>query len=176
MCGCEGASLGTFKQTNTVDEMAGNHGPIRARHDVRRGLFSLFSCRYHGLRMLQFGPLCLMMAGLSSCAVVPLPAGRSGEPQLSALQQFYAQAPRGGRIFVKDSPWGGRVTVVAHESYYAASGRTCRKLTIRQGGMRRPGLVCRLPDAGWEKVRALARDRRPVSSLHPAPLQRGEGQ
>lgn len=77
-------------------------------------------------------------------------------------------------MVLSDSPWGSEATVYAHAPYYAASGRTCRELTIELKGARRPGLVCQLPREGWESVRVLHYGGRPVfSSKVEQPIRRG---
>lgn len=103
-------------------------------------------------------PSLLILISLSACTTVPTQFGsHAAQLQLSqAFRHFLAHAPAGDSAFLPESPWGAQVTVYARQAYFAASGRTCRKLTIvHNAGMRRPGLVCRLPSGGWEEVRAL---------------------
>lgn len=120
----------------------------------------------------------LIVISLSACAVAPgsYPApGAPSQMQLpSAFRHFLTHAPAGTSAFLPESPWGTSVTVYAGQAYFAASGRRCRKLTIvHTAGMRRPGLVCRLPNGGWEEVRAF----RGVSStlLGPESVQINQG-
>lgn len=119
---------------------------------------------------LRFLLLCVALAGVSACSSLPLSEPRSALP--AAFQDFLADAAPGSRVVLAESPWGPEVTVYAHHAYYAASGRTCRRLTIMQSGMRRPALVCRLPGGGWERVRALIRGGRSLLSPNNVPPNR----
>lgn len=116
--------------------------------------------------------LCLLLIGLSACAVTPPRSNpvNPSEQWPKAFQHFLSNASVGSSTFLAHSPWGAQITVYAHETYHAASGRVCRKLTITDAGMRRAGLACRLPDGSWEQVRALTRDRHPAAPPKVMPL------
>src|SRR5699024_5461660 len=103
--------------------------------------------------------------GVSACSTLP-PSETTRSALPAAFQDFLANAPAGSRMVLADSPWGVEATVYVHAPYYAASGRTCRELTIELASTRRPGLVCRLPRGGWESVRVLSHSGRPVFSLN----------
>lgn len=145
---------------------------IHLRSRILRRSTVLLPCDCRRARGFQYILVCLAAIGLSACTVLPSQHGESLQSGVfpAAFQQFLVQTPAGSRAVLAHSPWGSGVTVIAHDAYFAASGHTCRKLTIVQAGMRRPGLVCRLPDGRWQKVRALARSERlPVVSNRPQP-------
>ncbi|EAR21668.1 DVU3141 family protein [Nitrococcus mobilis] len=124
------------------------------------------------IAVFQGSFLCVAFVGVSACVTLPPSAPRSALP--AAFETFLASAPAGGRVVLADSPWGPEATVYAHAPYYAASGRTCRELTIELTSTRRPGLVCQLPHGAWESVRVLSHSGRPVFSLNAEqPHRRG---
>lgn len=58
-------------------------------------------------------------------------ANLTGAASLSAdVSSFLDSSAPGSVIGVLNSPWGSDVEVVAHERYFAASGRICRELTV----------------------------------------------
>ncbi|MDN5850799.1 MAG: hypothetical protein L0H63_14375 [Nitrococcus sp.] len=118
----------------------------------------------------RFALLCMALVGISACSTLPPSDPRSALPP--ALQSFLTSAPAGSSMLLAASLWGPEASVYAHARYYAASGRTCRELTIEQAGMRRPGLVCRLPQGGWESVRVLDYGGRAVFSANVRQPQR----
>lgn len=104
--------------------------------------------------------LALMLAG---CAVPGLQSSGSrsvidsaqGQPLGDDLNGFLAQAPDGAILNLATSPWGNQVEVTAGDTYFAASGRECRKLRVdkaAQGETR--ALACKTPQ-GWESRRLI---------------------
>lgn len=129
--------------------------------------------RNHGLMNCRSIVVCLAVIGLSGCAVTPsFDDAEAARTLPGAFYEFLASAPAGASVFLTESPWGPRVTVIARRSYFAASGRTCRNLTIAQKGMRRSALACRLPDGTWEKVRTLIGGGELLSPAAGPPLER----
>ena len=52
------------------------------------------------------------------------------------------------------TPWGKDVLLQAGESYFSASGRNCRKLTVLDiGGNESLQLACEIRGGSWESVR-----------------------
>jgi hypothetical protein len=88
-----------------------------------------------------------------------------------AFQAMLNDAQPGSMARLEQSPWGRNVTVVLHEPYHAASGRTCRGITAKTEGMHRPGLVCQRREGSWEPVRLLHQGGRPA--LGELPFDRG---
>ncbi|WP_088743904.1 DVU3141 family protein [Cobetia sp. QF-1] len=74
----------------------------------------------------------------------------SGAAPLSAdISAFLDTASIGGVMPVVSSPWGSNVEVVAGERYFAASGMTCRHLTISNDrDLPSNELACRTSDTG----------------------------
>lgn len=77
--------------------------------------------------------------------------GRALDANLSG---FLAQSSPGAVITLAESPWGAGVTIIGGAPYHAASGRTCRRLTIE--GSRRgetyQAVACEALD-GWKSRR-----------------------
>ena len=70
----------------------------------------------------------------------------------SSLLAFLASASRDESGFVLDPNTGNRIRVVAGRAYYAASGRTCRKYQVQNGGAAAnlvSGVACKDPTSGW---------------------------
>jgi hypothetical protein len=98
------------------------------------------------------------MLVVSGCAALPeSPAGpRSSELALPpAIQLLLEQEHGDARSWAERSPWGDGVILELHPSYSAASGRTCRRVTIEPAGAGRSALVCREHDGQWVSVRVL---------------------
>ncbi|MCG5499542.1 DVU3141 family protein [Ectothiorhodospira lacustris] len=129
--------------------------------------------------------LFLCMATLTACNTLPTvptegawlsvngPDTPTGLP--SSLNSFLSEAPSGSSISLADSPWGGDVLIHADAAYFAASGRTCRSLSVHGDHGQRQALVCRKSEDGWEKVRVLthmgqARPASPSPSTQPGPV------
>jgi surface antigen len=117
--------------------------------------------------------LIVAFASLSGCAV--LSAGEeegAGAALPAAVQTFLEQAPAGGSAVFPHSPWGAAATVQVQAPYYAASGRTCRELTIESYGVRQPGLACRQAKGRWQQVRVLQHTGRPLLTQQSEQIQR----
>jgi hypothetical protein len=133
---------------------------LRRKASPRRGaLFLLLALAVSG---------CATVSDGGPAAVAERPAGlpESFQEHLDKLQ---STAP----IVLADSPWGTNVAVQVHAPYFAASGRTCRPLTIEPSGERRPGLVCRQQGSEWKRVRVLHHEGRPL--LQGTGASRGRG-
>lgn len=130
---------------------------------------------WKAVRYASFG---LIAASLSACASLPAannePVNAPRVALPAALQTFLEEAPAEGRAVFPHSPWGDSATILAHAPYDAASGRTCRELSIESGGVRQPGLACRLPNGSWQSVRVLHYIGRPLLTQQPGP-QPGQG-
>ena len=77
-------------------------------------------------------------------------ANLTGAASLPAnVSSFLDSAAPGSVIAVSTSPWGSDVEVVAHERYFAASGRSCRELTVsNQRDLPSKELACRTSNDG----------------------------
>ncbi|ANB02759.1 DVU3141 family protein [Ectothiorhodospira sp. BSL-9] len=95
---------------------------------------------------------------------------RSGEPTLpERLDTFLNEQPAGATVMLEHSPWGRDVHVMAHAPYHAASGRTCRSLSVETRRGTEPALVCQAGNGHWEEVRVLSHMGRAMP-LQPAAL------
>lgn len=90
-------------------------------------------------------------------------AESSAEESVS-LRQLLHHEPANTLITLSNSPWGANVQVLLHETYAAASGRNCRRLTVEPEGQAYPALVCQHPQKNqeWVPVRLLQIGGRPV--------------
>ncbi|MCK8066943.1 DVU3141 family protein [Cobetia sp. 1CM21F] len=77
-------------------------------------------------------------------------ANLTGAAALPAdVSSFLDSGAPGSVIAVPTSPWGSNVEVVAHERYFAASGRICRELTVsNQRDLPSKELACRTSNDG----------------------------
>mgnify|MGYP003761193165 CR=1 FL=1 len=134
------------------------------------------------LRPLACALLAAAAVTLSACATLPEAHMASSGREAAAtgldpaLQQFLSDAPAASVLALADSPWGANVIISVQEPYYAASGRICRALTVESGAGSWPGLVCRLPDGGWQAVRVLHYQGRPLLSSAPERAESGVAQ
>ncbi|WP_232818187.1 DVU3141 family protein [Zobellella maritima] len=72
----------------------------------------------------------------------------------SDLNNYLSSAVTGGVASLKHSPWGSNVQVRAGAPYFAASGRTCRKLDVTlPSGDTQQHIVCRTGQNTWTPVR-----------------------
>lgn len=106
--------------------------------------------------------------GLAACATQP--AGQHQQRASAAAlplayQEFLASALPGEIQRFDSGPWGMDIVLKAQESYFAASGRTCRALTIERAEVMFPGLTCRQEAGSWEPVRVLHMQGRPVLAV-----------
>lgn len=113
--------------------------------------------------------LALVAVALSACTTLPdaSSVAESEAPAMrldSALQQFLSDAPAESTLALADSPWGANVVISVQAPYAAASGRTCRALTVESGADSRPGLACRSASGDWQPVRLLHYQGRPLLS------------
>ena len=80
------------------------------------------------------------------------------EPAISEqLAGFLADATRGEQAGFGVTPWGNDTVLRAGERYYAASGRICRALQVRDesDSALQAALACRT-QTGWERVDSLS--------------------
>lgn len=106
-------------------------------------------------------PMVVLLAG---CAQSPFSSqygdhgyvlsGDTAKPiQNATLNGFLEKTPGNSVVTAASSPWGNDVEVTAESSYFAASGRECRKLRIVTVSQNiRQALVCRT-DSGWAEQR-----------------------
>lgn len=114
--------------------------------------------------------LVIVSALVSGCGAWPVvsennPRDAAQEHFPGAFQSMLSRAPPGSSTHLEQSPWGSDVRVMMHEPYHAASGRTCRDVTVSSDGMRRPALVCERRDGTWEPVRLLHANGRPAFGM-----------
>ena len=79
--------------------------------------------------------------------------------EISPLVAFLADARTGDSAFVTDPGTGRRLNVTAQTTYFAASGRTCRRydLANAQSGAHLPsGLACKNSDGEWALQKLIA--------------------
>lgn len=86
--------------------------------------------------------------------------GDQGTPVGVSLSSFLNDANRGEAVRLAQSPWGPGVSVYPGQAYFAASGRTCRELTIQGNGAERTALACKMLDGQWVT-------RRQITSVQP---------
>lgn len=53
------------------------------------------------------------------------------------------------------SPWGGNVELTVQPSYYAASGRWCRKMEVTSDVEKQSLVACRDDESGWQFLRSI---------------------
>lgn len=111
----------------------------------------------------------LLVATLNGCTMFPLQQrseSRDLPPSSSVLPETFqtvlSREPGGTSVWLAESPWGMGVTLVLHDTYWAASGRFCRKLTVQTEGPPRLALACQGDDGIWERVRLLQEGGWPV--------------
>lgn len=77
-------------------------------------------------------------------------------PLSNELSAFFETAAAGASTQATVSPWGEQVQITTAEIYDAASGRSCRRITVRSPmDVPQQGLVCRSQPQQWVKVRML---------------------
>ncbi|MFC0268190.1 DVU3141 family protein [Kushneria aurantia] len=105
-----------------------------------------------------------LLAGCASSSRMQLDstvAAMDGTPVGPEISAFLSTATSGSIAQFAQSPWGANVSVIVHERYFAASGRTCAQLSVggaaaAQGG-EQPALACRVGDAQWQAQRLVTR-------------------
>ncbi|GAA3528285.1 hypothetical protein GCM10022394_04300 [Zobellella aerophila] len=76
----------------------------------------------------------------------------------SELNNYLASAVTGSVVTLKHSPWGSNVQIQASTPYFAASGRTCRKLDVTlPSGDTQQHIVCQTGQNTWAPVRPVTR-------------------
>ncbi|PXY00355.1 DVU3141 family protein [Halomonas sp. LBP4] len=102
-----------------------------------------------------------LVAVLGGCALQPAPqskdagsvvaGGERGKRLGANLSGFLGQSSGGAAIQLAESPWGRDVEVVADTSYFAASGRPCRELTVRHAGRQaeQGAIACETATGAW---------------------------
>lgn len=118
----------------------------------------------------------LVSAALGGCALQPqgtasgsvMAGSAQGKPLEGEVSDFLSRANSGEIIQLNQSPWGGDVEVETGSPYYAASGRVCRMLAIRQGGLatERREIACETASGGWVT-------RRQVTASHTSASRGG---
>lgn len=109
---------------------------------------------------------------LAGCAQWPIPTSdQAGEAVGRSVEsvsfgRLLDHEPADTLVTLSSSPWGSNVRVLLHETYAAASGRNCRRLTVEPEGQAYPALTCRVSDKAqeWVPVRLLQIGGRPVLS------------
>lgn len=112
-----------------------------------------------------------LLAGCAQWSNLSLGGSADGETESDAaerveLRELLEREPADTLVSLTNSPWGRNVQVLLHETYAAASGRNCRRLTVEPEGRSYPALVCRHPKNAkdWAPVRLLQVGGRPVLS------------
>ncbi|WP_181068144.1 DVU3141 family protein [Oceanisphaera arctica] len=76
----------------------------------------------------------------------------------SDLNAYLSSTTNVSSISLTHSPWGSNVLVLAQQPYFAASGRTCRELTITSTtGTISYTIVCQVDHGSWNTVRPVTR-------------------
>ena len=114
-------------------------------------------------RSLRSAAIVVALLSLAGCkTLAPQTAPGDNQPPkpshtLSATDQFLNQATPGSIATLAASPWGNNVELTAHPRYFAASGQTCMRLTVRSAANAdTPALACRQRDGQWSRARLLA--------------------
>jgi hypothetical protein len=105
------------------------------------------------------------VASISGCSlqhnINPSPAGsapvrHSQQALPSELNAYLSSAANFSAKSLPLSPWGSNVLVMAQEPYFAASGRTCRELTITSSTEHISyAIVCQIEKGNWNTVRPI---------------------
>lgn len=100
-----------------------------------------------------------LVATLSGCAQMyaqhdstsgsVIVGGDQGTPVGASLSSFLNESHQGEVVRLSQSPWGPGVNVYSGQPYYAASGRTCRELTVQGNGGERAEIACKMVDDQW---------------------------
>lgn len=101
----------------------------------------------------------VLITALSGCAQMyaqhnnasgsVIAGGDQGIPVGASLSGFLNESHQGEVVRLSQSPWGPGVNVYSGQPYFAASGRTCRKLTIQGNGGERAAIACKMADDQW---------------------------
>ncbi|NVN56275.1 hypothetical protein FLM52_10805 [bacterium Scap17] len=119
--------------------------------------FSRFKQRLPNItRLATAAGLAIVISGCATDYPVSTGAGSTNLANLTGaavlpadVSSFLDSASPGGVIAVPTSPWGSNVEVVAHERYFAASGRICRELTVSNNrDLPSKELACRTSNDG----------------------------
>jgi hypothetical protein len=74
----------------------------------------------------------------------------------SDLNTYLSSTNNINSIYLAQSPWGSNVWVLAQQPYFAASGRTCRELTITSSTENISyAIVCQADQDSWNTVRPI---------------------
>jgi hypothetical protein len=113
--------------------------------------------------------LALALSFATGCAVrgdsertLPVSMDERAVAVPDAVQDLLSREPAGARVRFSESPWGADLAAELDAIYVAASGRTCRRVTLVSSDAPRPVLVCRGADGLWHNVRVLHDHGRPV--------------
>ena len=115
--------------------------------------------RQASVRIVRLACAAGLALAISGCATSYPESTGAGSTNLANLtgaaalpvdvSSFLDSAAPGSVIAVATSPWGSNVEVVAHERYFAASGRICRELTVsNQRDLPSKELACRTSNDG----------------------------
>lgn len=107
-----------------------------------------------------------LLTGCAHWPSLPSDGAAEGATKPIALRELFEREPANTLVSLTDSPWGANVQVLLHETYAAASGRNCRRLTIEPEGQSYPALACQHPKntRDWVPVRLLQVGGRPLLS------------
>ncbi|MEL0615896.1 DVU3141 family protein [Cobetia marina] len=108
------------------------------------------------MRLVAVAGLALTIAGCATSYPASTGAGSTNLANLTGaaslpadVSSFLDSSAPGSVIAVPTSPWGSDVEVVAHERYFAASGRICRELTVSNArDLPSKELACRTSNEG----------------------------
>lgn len=101
--------------------------------------------------------LLILLSGCNTVAVNhsrPLSSELYEQPAPAAatpLDQLLNSAAPQRTALLADSPWGQQLEISTDAPYYAASGLTCRQLSV--GVAQQKALACRQPDGRWAPSR-----------------------
>ena len=86
-------------------------------------------------------------------------ANQNSQKSLSSdLNAYLSSTTNVSSISLAQSPWGSNVWVLAQQPYFAASGRTCRELTITSAMENISyAIVCQVDQDSWNTVRPITR-------------------
>jgi hypothetical protein len=118
-------------------------------------------------RKLLFLILFLGIVTISGCSaqrnIPSLPADTGSDQRIqralsSDLNTYLSSTNNINSIYLAQSPWGSNVWVLAQQPYFAASGRTCRELTITSAIENISyAIVCQVDQDSWNTVRPITR-------------------
>jgi len=100
----------------------------------------------------------MVLAGCSMLDVqrvtaVVSPAASDSSPLPAAVNDALTAQSADLSVAIDQGPYAGRI-LIAEPSYFAASGRTCRRVTVESDEQTQPFVACLQGDQ-WQLVRAI---------------------